>query len=159
MCIISIFFIFIENIMEKKYLNLQVRRHKENLNQVNEESHLLSEKKKVENEMIKVSQVALKRRLTIRQKTPSSLHPYNSEKLQSSLSERSHRRRRKETLDASNQIHGSSGEIIFELIHELLYTCIIIKYCSLIRLILRVETSYGPSIYIFLIWIVIPGEF
>ena len=45
MCIISIFFIFIENIIEKKYLNLQVRRHKENLNQVNEESHLLSEKK------------------------------------------------------------------------------------------------------------------
>ena len=160
MCVIRIFFIFIENIIEKKYLNLQVRRHKENLTQVNEESHLLSEKKRqVENEMIKVSQVALKRRLTIRQKTPSSLHPYNSEKLQSFLSERSHRRRGKETLDASNQIHGSSGEIIFEFIHELLYTCTIIKYCSLIRLILRIETGYGLSIYIFLIWIVIPGDF
>ena len=92
---------------------MQVRRHKEN--------HLLSEsKRKVGNEIIKASQVALKGRLTIRQKTPSSLHPYNSEKLQSSLSERSHRRRRKETLDASNQIHGSSGDIRFEFIHELL---------------------------------------
>ena len=101
---------------------MQVRRHKENLSQVNEENHLLSEKKrKVEGETIKASQVALKRELTIRHKTPSSLHPYNSEKLQSSLSERSHRRRRKETLDASTQIHGSSGEIIIEFIHELLY--------------------------------------
>ena len=98
--------------VEKKCL-LQVCHHKENLSKINEENHLLSEKKeKVKGETIKASQVALKRRLTIRQKTPSSLNPYNSEKLQSSLSERSHRRWRKETLDASNKIHGSLGEII-----------------------------------------------
>lgn len=98
---------------------MQIHRHKQSLSLLDEEERCMSDKKrKLEGETIRASQVAFKRKMSIRQKTPSTISPYNSEKLQSSLSDRSHRRRRKETLDASNQIHGgttgNTNENIFQ---------------------------------------------
>ena len=77
--------------------------------QLNEEEGLLYERKrKLENENDRAFEAGAKRKLTIRQKTPSALDPKNSEKLQSPASSRSSRRRREETVYACKKIHGEA---------------------------------------------------
>ena len=63
---------------------------------------------KLDNNKTSKLRASLKRNLTIRRKAPSKIDPHNSGKLQSSLSVRSNRRRRKETLDVCQSMHGDA---------------------------------------------------
>ena len=73
-----------------------------------EEQSLQAKRRKLEDKKTNKLRASLKRNLTVRRKAPSKLDPHNSEKLQCSLSVRSNRRRRKETLDVCQSIHGDA---------------------------------------------------
>ena len=72
-----------------------------------EEQSLQAKRIKLDNNKTSKLRASLKRNLTIRRKAPSKIDPHNSEKLQSSLSVRANRRR-KETLDVCQSIHGDA---------------------------------------------------
>ncbi|CAB4036361.1 Hypothetical predicted protein, partial [Paramuricea clavata] len=87
----------------------RIKRHKEKIVLLSvEEQSLQAKKRKLEDKKTNKLRASLKRNLTIRRKAPSKLDPHNSEKLQCSLSVRSNRRRRKETLDVCQSIHGDA---------------------------------------------------
>ncbi|CAB3988096.1 Retrovirus-related Pol poly from transposon, partial [Paramuricea clavata] len=87
-------------------MSKRIDRHKEKLADLCLNEQALSEKRR----RLEPKTFAgfSKRKETIRQMTPSTLCPDNSEKLCSDIPVRSAQRRRKETLDASKIIHGNS---------------------------------------------------
>ena len=88
---------------------MQIKRHKEKIELLSvEEQTLQAKRRKLDNKKSNKLRAALKRNLTIRRKAPSKIDPHNSQKLQLSLSVRSNRRRRKETLDVCQSIHGDA---------------------------------------------------
>jgi hypothetical protein len=97
----------IKNII--KNVLLQIKRHKEKIVLLSvKEQSLQAKRRKLEDKKNNKLRSSLKMNLTVRRKEPSKLDPHNSEKLQCSLSVRSNRRRRKETLDVCQSLHGDA---------------------------------------------------
>ncbi|CAB3987882.1 Hypothetical predicted protein [Paramuricea clavata] len=90
-------------------LSKRIKSHKEKIGLLSvEEQSLQGKRRKLEDKKINKLRASLKMNLTVRRKAPSKLDPHNSEKLQCSLSVLSNRRRRKETLDVCQSLHGDA---------------------------------------------------